>query len=153
MSDSLKQTITSSMKEAMKAKEKDRLGVIRLIQAAIKQKEVDERIELKDADVLVVLDKMLKQRRESIKQFKEANRDDLVQKESFEVDIIQAFLPKPLTEQEVVDLIQNAIKETNAQSVKDMGKVMGIVRPAVQGRGDMGEVSKKIKDFLITSSS
>lgn len=144
----IKQDISAAMIEAMRAKDKNRLGTIRLIQAAIKQKEVDERIELDDVGVISVLDKMLKQRKESIKQFESANRDDLVAKETFELKIIQSFLPKQLSKEEIQDLIAAAIQEVNASSIKDMGKVMNIVRPKLQGRANMGDVSTMIKDKL-----
>lgn len=144
----LKQRIQDDMKTAMRAKEKQRLAVIRLIQAAIKQKEVDERIELDDAQVIVVLDKMLKQRRDSIEQYEKAQRQDLADQEQFEVGIIQDYLPQQLTEAELNDMISTVIAETGAESVKDLGKVMGVIKPKVQGRADMKIVSQKIKQRL-----
>ena len=146
--ESLKQRITDDMKACMKAKEKERLGTIRLILSAIKQIEVDERIELDDARVLVVLDKMLKQRRESLKQYRDANREDLAVIEEAEMLVIQDFLPQALTEQEIDSMIAAAIAETAATSVKDMGKVMAILKPKMQGCADMAVVGTKIKAAL-----
>lgn len=140
--------LKSEMKAAMKSRQKERLGVIRLILSATKQVEVDERIELDDARVIAVLDKMLKQRRESIKQYRDANRVDLAEVEEAEVLVIQDFLPKALTEDEITEMVQAAITDSSASSIKDMGKVMGIVRPAMIGRADMAIVSTKIKALL-----
>jgi len=148
MSESLKTQLQSAMKDAMRAKEKDRLGVIRLMLAAIKQREVDERIELDDEQVLLILDKMLKQRRESISQFQAANRDDLVAVEEAEVVIIQQFMPEPLSEDDIKKLIDHAVSESGAASMKDMGKVMAIIKPKAQGRVDMSMISKLIKAQL-----
>ncbi|MGD8742584.1 MAG: GatB/YqeY domain-containing protein [Granulosicoccaceae bacterium] len=149
MSDTtLKDQLGEAMKAAMRAKDKNRLGVIRLIQAAIKQKEVDERIELDDTAVLAVLDKMLKQRRDSIKQYTDAGRTDLADQEEFEVGIIQEYMPAQLTDDEINAIIDAAIAETGASSMKEMGQVMGKVRPQVQGRADMGAVSGLIKARL-----
>ena len=146
MADSdLKTRINDDMKAAMRAKEKDRLGVIRLILAAIKQREVDERIELDDAQVLIVLDKMIKQRRDSIEQFNKAGRDDLSAKESAEVEIIQQYMPAALSDEELGKMIQDAVSSVGASTMQDMGKVMGILKPQVQGRADMGQVSQKVK--------
>jgi uncharacterized protein YqeY len=136
------------MKAAMKGGEKARLGVIRLITAAIKQREVDERIELDDEQVLIVLDKMVKQRRDSIKQYTDAGREDLAAIEEAEVEIIQAYLPAALSEDEIASIVEAAIAQTGASSMADMGKVMGIVKPQVQGRGDMGAVSGIVKQKL-----
>ena len=144
----LKKRITDDMKTAMKAKDKDRLLVVRTILAAIKQIEVDERIELDDERTIVVLDKMLKQRRESIKQFKEADRTDLVEIEEAEILVIQDFLPKALTEIEINELVEKAVSDSSAESVKDMGKVMGILKPQMLGRADMSVVSAVIKARL-----
>lgn len=144
----LKQQITDAMKAAMKAGDKPRLGVIRLILAAIKQREVDERIELDDPQVLAVLDKMVKQRRDSIRQYADAGRDDLVEQESAEVEVIQEFLPAALTETEITAIIDAAIAESGAESMRDMGKVMGLVKPQVQGRADVGRVSGLVKQKL-----
>ncbi|MDX1697866.1 MAG: GatB/YqeY domain-containing protein [Thiohalobacterales bacterium] len=145
---SLKERIQQDMKEAMRAKEKARLATIRLILAAIKQREVDERIELDDDQVIAVLDKMAKQRRESIAQFEKAGRDDLIAQENAELEIIQPYLPKALGEDELNALIDAALQATGASSIKDMGKVMGQLKPKIQGRADMGAVSALIKSRL-----
>jgi len=144
----LKAQIIDDMKAAMKGGEKARLGVIRLITAAIKQREVDERIELDDEQVLVVLDKMVKQRRDSIKQYTDAGREDLAAIEEAEVEIIQTYLPAALSEDEIAAIVEAAIAQTGASSMADMGKVIGIVKPQVQGRGDMGAVSGIVKQKL-----
>jgi hypothetical protein len=149
MADSdLKTTINEDMKTAMRAKDKERLGVIRLILAAIKQQEVDTRTAMDDTAVLAVLDKMLKQRRDSISQYEAAGRDDLAQKEQFEVEVIQRYMPEALSEAELEQLIKEAIAASGAQSMKDMGKIMNELRPKVQGRADMGQVSQKVKALL-----
>ena len=140
--------IQESIKTAMRAKDKNRLNALRLISAAIKQKEVDERIELTDADVLGILDKMVKQRRESIEQYTKGNRHDLVEGQNFELDIILSFLPQPLTESEIDSLIDNAIKEQGASCVQDMGKVMNAIKPLIQGRADAKIVSTKVRERL-----
>ncbi len=150
MSDLQKQ-IKDAVIVAMKAGEKPRLAIIRLMTSAMKQIEVDERIELDDARVIAILDKMVKQRRESISQFKTAGRDDLIKQESFEIDIIQEFLPQALSEEEIDTIVNQAIEQTSASSIKDMGKVMGLVRPQIIGRADMGEVSGRIKSILSSS--
>lgn len=142
-------SIREDMKLAMKAKEKEKLGVIRLILAAIKQREVDERIELDDEQVLKLLDKMVKQRRDSIDAFDKANRDDLSAIERAEILIIQDYLPQQLTDSEIDQLIVSAVEQTGAQGMKDMGKVMGILRPQLQGRADLGAASQKIKAKLV----
>ena len=147
MSDLQKQ-IQGSVISAMKSGEKERLKIIRLMTSAMKQIEVDERIELDDARIIAILDKMVKQRRESISQFKTAGRDDLVKQENYEIDIIQEFLPQALSEEEVDAIVSQAIEQTGASSIKDMGKVMGLVRPQIIGRADMGEVSGRIKSTL-----
>ena len=144
----LKQNLTADMIASMKGGEKKRLGVIRLVLAAIKQIEVDERIELADDRVLAVLDKMVKQRRESISQYKDAGREDLWEQEEYEVSILQDFLPEALSDDEIDQMIAKAIGDTSAASIKDMGKVMGILKPQMQGRADMGAVSGKIKAQL-----
>jgi len=144
----LKAQIQSDMKTALKAGEKARLGVIRLILAAIKQREVDERIELDDSQVLAVLDKMLKQRRDSIEQFSAAGRKDLEDGERFEVEVIQGYLPAALSEAEISALVEAAIAQAGAAAMSDMGKVMAILRPQVQGRADMGAVSALVKRRL-----
>ncbi|MGB0205043.1 MAG: GatB/YqeY domain-containing protein [Neptuniibacter sp.] len=144
----LKQQITSEMKAAMRAKEKERLTTIRMILAELKRIEVDERIELDDTRVLAVLDKMSKQRRDSISQFEEAARMDLADAERRELEVIKTFLPQPLTEEEIADLIKQAAEQSGAQSMQDMGKIMGILKPQVQGRADMGIISKLVKAQL-----
>lgn len=143
-----KQRINDDVKAAMRSKDKDRLGVLRLIMAAFKQKEVDERIELDDAMVLAIMDKMTKQIRDSIQQFEQAGRDDLVKKEKFELEIIQEYLPTQLNEDEIKQLIAESITESGAESVKDMGKVMSILKPRLQGRADMRQVSALVKQQL-----
>ena len=148
MSSALKTQIQDEMKVAMKAGDKPRLAVIRLMLSELKQIEVDERIELDDTRVISILDKMLKQRRESISQFDKAGRDDLSVIENAEIDVIQTFLPQALNESEIESIINDAISKTGAESIKDMGKVMGIVRPQVVGRGDMGAISGTIKTIL-----
>ncbi len=135
----------------MKAGDKPRLGVIRLMMADIKRREVDERIELDDAQVIVVLDKMLKQRRESITQFRAADREDLAVVEEQEIVVIREFLPQPLSEDEINAIVLEAITASNASAIKDMGKVMGLVKPKMQGRADMSVVSAKIKGLLSAS--
>ena len=145
---SLKDQIQQDMKDAMRAKDKARLATIRLILAAIKQREVDERIELDDAQIIAVLDKMSKQRRESISQFEQAGRDDLIAQENAELEIIQPYLPEALSEDELTALIEAAMQATGASTIKDMGKVMGQLKPKIQGRADMGAVSALIKSRL-----
>ena len=144
----LKAQLKDDMKAAMKGGEKARLAVIRLINAAIKQREVDERIELDDTQVLAVLDKMVKQRRDSIKRYTDAGRTDLADVEQAEVEIIQTYLPAALSEDEIAAIIDQAIAETGASSMADMGKVMGVVKPQVQGRADVGAVSGLVKSKL-----
>ena len=144
----LKDRVTEDMKTAMRAGEKERLATIRLLLAAIKQREVDERIALDDAQVLAVIEKMIKQRREAITQFESGGRSDLVAKETGEIAVLQAYLPAQLTAAEIDALITEAIAATGAASVKDMGKVMGFVRPKAQGRADMGALSARIKQKL-----
>lgn len=144
----LKIRITDAMKTAMREKDRDRLGTIRLILAAIKQIEVDERIELDDARVLAVLDKMVKQRRDSAQQYSDAQRQDLADRENAEIAVIQEFLPTALTADEIVVLVKNAIAQSGASSMQDMGKVMALIKPEVQGRADMGEVSRIVKQNL-----
>jgi len=145
---SLKDQVTSDMKEAMKAGAKERLAVIRLILAAVKQKEVDERITLDDAQMLAVLEKMLKQRRESVTQFLQGNRKDLADKEEAEIKVIQAYMPAQLSDAELDKLVAEAVAKSGAASVKDMGKVMGILKPQVAGKADMSAVSARIKSKL-----
>ncbi|GAA0689265.1 GatB/YqeY domain-containing protein [Marinobacterium maritimum] len=144
MSD-LKATITEQMKDAMRAKDKIRLGTIRLMLAELKRIEVDERIELDDNRVLTVLDKMVKQRRDSITQYEAAERPELAEKEQQELEVIKTFLPQPLSDAEITQIIDDAIAESGASSMQDMGKVMAIVKPQVQGRADMGKISGLVK--------
>ncbi|SDD33820.1 GatB/YqeY domain-containing protein [Aquimonas voraii] len=145
---SLKQRLTDDMKAAMKGGDKERLAVIRLVNAAIKQREVDERIQLDDAQVLSVLEKMIKQRRDSVSQYEGAGREDLAAQERFEIEVIQAYMPQALGEAEIDALIEAAIAETGASSGRDMGKVVGALKPKVAGRADMGAVSARIKARL-----
>jgi uncharacterized protein YqeY len=145
---SLKARITEDMKTAMRAKDSARLGAIRLLLAALKQREVDERIELDDTQVIEAIEKMLKQRRDSISQYEAANRQDLVDVEKFEVSVLQTYLPQALTEDEVNALLEKVIAETAASGIKDMGKVMAAIKPLVVGRADMGKISGLIKARL-----
>ena len=145
---SLKDTLQQDMKTAMRAGDKRRLAVIRLINAAVKQREVDERIELDDAQVTTVLDKMAKQRRESIEQYEKAGRDDLAGQERFELEVLKDYLPEQLSDSEIDTLIDTAIAETGAAGIKDMGKVMGLLKGKLAGRADMGAVSARIKTRL-----
>jgi uncharacterized protein YqeY len=144
----LKQRLTNEMKDAMRAKEKERLGTIRLILAELKRIEVDERIDLDDTRVLAVLDKMTKQRRDSVAQFEAAGREDLAATERFELEVISTFLPAAMTADEISQLVEQAISATGANSMADMGKVMGMIKPKAQGRADMSEISKLIKAKL-----
>lgn len=145
-----RQRVMDDIKVAMKARDKPRLATLRLMSAAIKQKEVDERIELDEETTLAIFDKLLKQRRESISQYQTAGRDDLVAQEQSESEIIQTYMPAAFSDDEIAATIDAAISETGAQSVKDMGKVMGLVKPKLQGRADMSRVSKTIKERLNT---
>lgn len=145
---SLKARITEDMKTAMRAKDSARLGAIRLLQAAIKQREVDERIELDDMQVVEAIEKMLKQRRDSISQYEAANRHDLADVEKFEVTVLQTYLPQALTEDEINALLEKVVAETAASGIKDMGKVMAAIKPQVVGRADMGKISGLIKTRL-----
>lgn len=144
----LKSRIQDDMKTAMKAGDKTRLGVIRLMLAAIKQREIDERIELDEAQTLAVLDKMVKQRRDSITQYENAKREDLAEVERFEVEVIQGYLPAALSEAEIAALVEDAITASGAAAMSDMGKVMNVLRPQIQGRADMGAVSALVKQRL-----
>ena len=144
----LKERVTEDMKTAMRAADKERLATVRLLLAAIKQREVDERITLDDGQVLAVIEKMIKQRREAISQFESGGRSDLVAKETTEIGVLQGYLPAQLTPAEIDALIAEAIAATGAASVKDMGKVMGLVKPKAQGRADMGALSARIKQKL-----
>ena len=147
---SLKSRILEDVKSAMRAQEREQLAALRLVTAAIKQKEVDERIDLSDEQVLAVLDKMAKQRRESIEQYEKAGREDLVAPERFELGLIQAYLPEPLGEDELAFLIQSTMAEVGASSIRDMGSVMNALRGQVQGRADMKTVSQTVKTLLVT---
>ena len=144
----LKSQITEQMKDAMRAKDTARLGAIRLLLAAIKQREVDERIELTDADIISVIEKMLKQRRDSITAFEGAGRTDLADIEKYEISVLQTYMPKQMTDAEIDAIISQVIADTSAQGAKDMGKVVGLVKPLVAGMADMGKVSGLIKARL-----
>ena len=144
----LKERITEDMKTAMRAADRERLGTVRLLLAAIKQREVDERITLDDRQVLAVIEKMIKQRREAITQFESGGRGDLVAKENAEIGVLQGYLPAQLTPADIDALITEAIAATGAASIKDMGKVMGFVKSKAQGRADMGALSARIKQKL-----
>ncbi|MCP5017868.1 MAG: GatB/YqeY domain-containing protein [Ketobacter sp.] len=148
MMSEIKAKLNDAVKEAMRAKDKARLSTLRLATAALKQIEVDERIELDDTRVLAILDKMVKQRKDSVEQFTQGGRDDLAQIELAEIDVLKDFLPQAMDEAEIASVIQAAIADTGAQGMKDMGQVMAIVKPQVQGRADMGAVSKKVKELL-----
>ena len=145
---SLKDEINKEMKAAMKNRDKDRLKTIRLILSEIKRVEVDERIAVDDQRTLSILAKMIKQRRDSIAQYDSAGRTELSKIETDEITVINEFLPEALTDDEINDLIEKAISKTGAESMKDMGRVMGIIRPQIQGRADAGEVSKRVKEAL-----
>jgi uncharacterized protein YqeY len=148
MTSTIKSTILEDMKTAMKSQDKERLGTIRLIQAAMKQKEVDERVELTDEHVLAILNKMIKQRRDSISQYEAGNRPDLAAKEAYEVGIIQSYMPAQMGEAEIIKAVEAAIAESGATSAKDMGKVMGLLKSKLQGKADMTVVSAKVKEKL-----
>ena len=145
---SLKAQISEDMKNAMRAKDSARLGTIRLLQAAIKQREVDERVELDDGAIIAVIEKMLKQRRDSIAAYESANRNDLADVEKFEVSVLQTYLPQQLTEEEIKDILEKVVTETGAAGIKDMSKVMAAIKPLVTGRADMGKISGLIKTRL-----
>lgn len=140
--------VLEAVKDAMRAREKQRLGILRLITADFKKVEVDERIELDDTRVLAILDKMLKQRKDSAEQFQAAGRDDLYAQEVFEISVIQEYMPESLGEEEVTAIVEAAVIETGAESMKDMGKLMAVIKPQVQGRADMGMISKLVKAKL-----
>ena len=144
----LKEKITVDMQDAMRSKDSEKLNAIRLLQSSIKQKEVDDRVEIDDTMILNIIEKMLKQRRDSIEAFKKANRDDLVAKEVFEVQLLQTYMPEPLSSEDVEKEIDSAIKAADAKSMKDMGAVMSAVKLKVSGRANMAEVSQKIKEKL-----
>jgi uncharacterized protein YqeY len=145
----LKQLVNEDMKAAMRAKDRARLSAVRLLLAAMKQKEVDERVELSDADVLGIIDKMVKQRRESIAQYEKAARADLAAVEKFEIEVLSAYLPQQLSQAEVEQAIAAAVAESGASGVKDMGKVMALLKPRLAGRADMGRVSGLVKAKLV----
>ena len=149
---SIKQNIQEDMKSAMRARDSERLVTIRMLLAAIKQREIDERITLTDTDILAVIDKMIRQRREAAKQYTDAKRIDLADKENSEIEVLQTYMPEQLTETEIKQLIENAIKETGAESIRDMGKVMNIIKPKAQGRADMSQISSKIKELLTANN-
>ena len=144
----LREKINEDMKTAMRARDSEKLGAIRLLQAALKQKEVDERVELTDGLVLTIIEKMLKQRRDSIEQYTAGNRPDLVAKEQFEVGVLSAYMPQQLSDAEIEKILDDVIAETGATSAKDMGKVMNALRPKVAGRADMGKLSGIVKSRL-----
>ena len=145
---SLKQQITEDMKTAMRAKDTARLGAIRLLLAAMKQREVDERIELSDTDVIVIIEKMVKQRRDSISQFEAANRQELADIEKFEITVLQAYMPQAMSETEVASAIDEAVAASGAKSPQEMGKVIALLKPKLAGRADMGKVSALVKAQL-----
>ena len=144
----LKNQLNDDVKTAMRAKDKPRLSVLRMAHAAVKQREVDERISLDDAQILAVLDKMIKQRRDSLSQYQSAGRQDLADQESYEIEVLTTYLPAALDEAELATIINEAITATGAATMQDMGKVMAIVKPKVQGRADMGVVSQQVKSAL-----
>lgn len=144
----LKDRITTDMKDAMRARDRDRLGTIRMLQSAIQQREVDERSETTDAMVLAIVEKMVKQRRESVDQYRAGGRDDLADREEAEIEILSAYLPEPLSEAELDALVEEVVTATGAESMKDMGKVMGELKARAQGRADMAAVSAKVKGKL-----
>jgi len=147
-SSDLKPRIENAVKDAMRAREKQRVGVLRLIMSELKKVEVDERIELDDTRVLAILDKMTKQRKDSLTQFEAAGREDLVAQEAFEIELIKEFLPTALTADELTSLVGKAVADSGASAMKDMGQVMAILRPQIQGRADMGAVSAQVKNLL-----
>ena len=145
---SIRQTISDDMKTFMRAKDTARLGAIRLLQASIKQKEVDERIELNDDQILAVIQKMLKQRKDSIEAYQQANRQDLIDQEQLEIEVLTKYMPEPLSDEEINQFIEEAMATTEATDMKDMGKVVGVLKSKVAGRADMGEVSKLVRQKL-----
>ncbi len=144
----LKQAINDAVKAALKAGEKEKLTTLRMVLAAIKQIEVDERVELNDNEIIAILAKMVKERRDAIEKFQDGGREDLANKEKDEINFISVFLPEPLSEAEIKQMITDAITTSNAESMKDMGKVIAIIRPQMEGRANMAEVSKLVKDLL-----
>jgi uncharacterized protein YqeY len=151
MSNDLKTRIQDDVEAAMRARDRARLGALRLVTAAIKQKEVDGRIPLDDAAVLGVLEKMIKQRRDSLDQFVQAGRQELADQEAFEIEVIHRYMPSPLSETEVDAMIEAAVNETGAASMKDMGRLMGVLKPKLMGRADMGQVSERVKARLASA--
>lgn len=145
----LKARVVNDMKDAMRSGDKPRLGAVRLVLAAIKQQEIDTRSELGDAQIMAVLDKMVKQRRDSLSQFRQADREDLVAKEQYELDVIKAYMPAELTDEEIESLISKTIAEVEAATMRDMGKVMGKLKPQLVGRADMAKVSAMVKERLV----
>jgi len=145
---SIKQTISEDMKTFMRAKDTARLGAVRLLQASIKQKEIDDRVELTDDQVLSVIQKMLKQRKDSIEAYQKADRQDLIDQEQLEIDVLSKYMPAPLTDDEVSKIIDEVISEVNATDMKDMGKVVGVLKSKISGRADMGQVSKIVREKL-----
>ena len=145
---SIKQTISEDMKTFMRAKDTARLGAVRLLQASIKQKEIDDRVELTDDQVLSVIQKMLKQRKDSIEAYQKADRQDLIDQEQLEIDVLSKYMPEPLTDDEVSKIIDEVISELNATDMKDMGKVVGVLKSKISGRADMGQVSKIVREKL-----
>ncbi len=145
---SIRQTISDDMKTFMRAKDTARLGAIRLLQASIKQKEVDERIELNDDQILSVIQKMLKQRKDSIEAYQQANRQDLIDQEQLEIEVLTKYMPEPLSDEEINQYIEEAVASTGASDMKDMGKVVGVLKSKVAGRADMAEVSKLVRQKL-----
>lgn len=144
----LKEQLAEDQKSAMRAKDRDRLTVLRMLSSAIKQKEIDEQVDLDDSGVLAVIEKMVKQRRDSEKQYRDAGRDELADAEAAEIKVLQSYLPTPLSDAELAELVDAAIAESGAESMRDMGKVMGVLKPKVQGRADMGAVSAAVKAKL-----
>jgi len=145
---SIKQTISEDMKTFMRAKDTARLGAVRLLQASIKQKEIDDRVELTDDQVLSVIQKMLKQRKDSIEAYQKADRQDLIDQEQLEIDVLSKYMPETLTDDEVSKIIDEVISEVNATDMKDMGKVVGVLKSKISGRADMGQVSKIVREKL-----
>lgn len=148
MSNQLRLQIQEDMKDAMRERETQRLGTLRLLLSAVRQREIDERITLDDTEVLSVIDKMIKQRRDSIEQYQKGNRQDLVANESAEITVLQQYLPQALTDSEIENLIREAISTVAAASMKDMGKVMAYIKPKAQGRTDIGKLSEQVKELL-----
>ncbi len=144
----LKEQLSDDMKSALRAKDRERLAVLRMLLSAVRQREIDERIELEDAGVLALIDKMVKQRRDAETQYRDAGRDELADAEAAEVVVLETYLPDALSDQELADLVAAAVTQSGAQSMQDMGKVMGILKPQVQGRADMGAVSAAVKSRL-----